>query len=37
MSEAVTRNARQLADASRVVVKIGSSLLVDAASGHLNR
>ena len=36
MSEAVTRNARRLADASRVVVKIGSSLLVDAASGHLN-
>ena len=37
MSEAVTRNARRLADASRVVVKIGSSLLGDAASGHLHR
>ncbi|MDG2154785.1 MAG: glutamate 5-kinase [Gammaproteobacteria bacterium] len=37
MSEAAARNAQRLADASRVVVKIGSSLLVDAASGHLNQ
>ena len=37
MTEVVNRNAGRLAEASRVVVKVGSSLLVDAASGRLNR
>jgi glutamate 5-kinase len=32
-----SREAGPLADARRVVVKVGSSLLVDAASGRLNR
>ena len=29
--------ARRLADAKRVVVKVGSALLVDAEKGRLNR
>ena len=36
MAEQVTR-ARRLSGARRVVIKVGSALLVDAASGRLNR
>jgi len=37
MSQADQARARRLARARRVVVKVGSSLLVDGATGRLNR
>jgi glutamate 5-kinase len=37
MSDAAARGAERLRSARRVVVKVGSALLVDAATGRLNR
>jgi glutamate 5-kinase len=37
MNAAVVNAAQRLSEARRVVVKVGSALLVDAASGRLNR